>query len=100
MAKVKITVLKRMFNQDLADEYCQPNTALCDVFSDGQEFVVESFNQPDGFCAWAWNDIQKELMGLLKGGGFAPWMKADNNIIACCTDGIRPVVFNLERLEG
>ena len=28
------------------------------------------------------------------------WMKADNTFISCCTDGIKPVVFKLERIEG
>ncbi len=99
MPKMKITVLKRMFNQDLADEYCQPDTELCPRFTEGQEFTVEGLKQPEGFCDWAWNDIHKCYMTLLFGGGFTPWMKDDNNIIACCTDGIRPVVFNLERIE-
>ena len=100
MPKLKITVLKRMFNQDLADEHCQPNTAMCDIFSDGQEFVVENLNQPENFCAWAWADIHKVLLTMKSQGNFTPWMKEKNNIIACCTDGIRPVVFNVERLEG
>ncbi|HHX99854.1 MAG TPA: TIGR04076 family protein [Methanothermobacter sp.] len=26
-------------------------------------------------------------------------MKDDKTMIACCTDGIRPVVFKLEKLE-
>jgi uncharacterized repeat protein (TIGR04076 family) len=99
MPKVKITVLKRMFNQDLADEYCQPGTALCPRFFEGQEFIVEGLTQPEGFCDWAWNDIHKCYLTLLFGGSFSRWMKADKNIVACCTDGIRPVVFNLERID-
>ena len=99
MPKIKITVLRRMFNQDYADEYCQPGTQLCTAFSDGQEFIVESLDKPDGFCGWAWDDIHKYFLTLRCGGSFQPWMKAEDNIIACCTDGIRPVVFNLERIE-
>ena len=99
MAKMKITVLERMFNKDLADKYCQPDTTPCSSFTDEQEFVVENLNQPESFCAWAWNDLHKVLLTLKSAGNFSPWMKDKNTIIACCTDGIRPVVFKVERIE-
>ena len=98
MAKLRITVLKRMFNQDLADTYSTPGTEVCGRFEDGQQFIVEGLDQPAGFCAWAWNDIHKAVLTLQKEGTFKSFMRADNNIIACCTDGIRPVVFNVERI--
>jgi len=41
MAKYKITVVKRMVNQDLVDEYGQGVVVPCDRFTDGQEFVLE-----------------------------------------------------------
>jgi uncharacterized repeat protein (TIGR04076 family) len=101
MPKFKITVLKRMANQDLADKYCVPEaTAPCPYFTDGQEFIVESGGrQPENFCGWAWNDIHKSYLVLRHGGGFSGWMKDEDTIIACCTDGIRPVVFEVKRLE-
>ena len=99
MPKIKITVLKRTFNQELADAYCKQDTEPCPGFADGQEFIVDGLTKPEGFCDWAWNDIHKCYMTLMFGGNFSNWMKADNNIIACCTDGIRPVIFNLERLD-
>ena len=98
MPKMKITVLKKEFYQDLADEYCQPDTSLCQVFAEGQEFIIEDGNKPENFCGWAWNDIHKCYLTLRHGGDFVPWMKEDNVIIACCTDGIRPVVFKVERV--
>ena len=67
--------------------------------TDTGRFIVESLDKPDGFCGWAWDDIHKYFLTLRCGGSFQPWMKAEDNIIACCTDGIRPVVFNLERIE-
>ena len=99
MAKTKITVLRRMFNQDFAEQYCQPGTQLCTAFEDGQEFILDGIKQPENFCSWAWNDIHKCLLTLVHRGDFQPWMKEENNIIACCTDGIRPVIFNLERID-
>ena len=98
MAKVKITVLRRMYNKDFGDEYCRSEPSICDRFTDGQEFVVEGLDQPAGFCGWAWDDIHKVVLSLRSGANFSAWMKADNTNIACCTDGIRPVVFKIERL--
>ena len=47
MMKAKITVLKRMANQDLAeeyrkDEYNKRYPVSCNLFGDGQEFILES----------------------------------------------------------
>ena len=97
MSKITITVLKKIFDRDLADEYCQSATP-CHVFGEGQEFIVEN-EKPKGFCDWAWNDIYKVYLTLRWKGDFTPWMKDENNVIACCTDGIHPVVFRLERIE-
>ena len=88
-----------MAQKELADKYCGSQTSACTAFEEGQEFVLDDLNQPPDFCSWAWTDITKVLLTLNKEGNFKPWMKADNNIIACCTDGIRPVIFNIERVE-
>ena len=103
MAKCKITVLKRMFNAALAEEYRRPDVHFgpCPFCKEGDEFVVEHIGvRPDGFfCDWAWNDIQKVLLAMQLGGDFNPWMKDEKTFIACCTDGVKPVVFKLERIE-
>ena len=40
--KCKITVLRREFYQDLAHEYlADPNVGKCNLFEDGQEFILE-----------------------------------------------------------
>ena len=108
MVKCKITVLKRTFHEDLAEEYVQMKTGKCGEFEDGQEFITESPTaKPESFpCSFAWYDIHKVLLTLMQGGNFAnyvgktgkiwKWMKTDNSYITCCTDGIRPVIFKLE----
>ena len=43
MAKCKITVLRRMFNEDYARQYCvNPETGVCTVFQEGQVFVLDN----------------------------------------------------------
>ena len=40
--KTKITVIKRMINKDLIEDYIQntSNFSICDKVTDGQEFIV------------------------------------------------------------
>lgn len=98
MAKYKITVLKRTVNQDLIDEYGEGVLGPCDQFRDGQEFVLEGADKPEDFCSWAWADIHRDLM-IIHFGGDVHWIKPSGTHIACCTDGLRPVVFKIERID-
>lgn len=71
----------------------------CDRFQDGQEFIVDSvFDPPEGFCPWAWADILRMIM-YVGGGGDLPWYKEAGANVACCTDGLRPVFFYLQRMD-
>ena len=104
MIKCKITVIKRSFNAEIVDQYVADERKLtlgpCEVFTEGQEFITDVFSTiPTGFCPWAWDDIYKELVGFASGGNFGIWYQDPNSIIACCTDGTRPVIFRIERLE-
>lgn len=95
-AKVKITVLRRLFHQDVVDEYADSPWEPCQRFTDGQQFVSERVNMPEGFCSWAWADIQKYVMTLARGGDFVG--VKPGVFITCCTDGFRPVIFKVERI--
>lgn len=99
----KITVLQKIFNKELIDEYCNlklpENCSGCPHFKVGQEFIVENHNAiPTGFCSWAWADIQKDVMTLLFDGNI-PWINKQGMAITCCTDGLMPVIFKIERID-
>jgi uncharacterized repeat protein (TIGR04076 family) len=100
MPKCKITVLQKVIHQDLVDEYMEPGvvTSPCPHFTEGQEFVVDDYPGQD-FCNAAWNDIYKAYLTLVQGGSFSPWMRDEGTMIVCCSDGIRPVFFKLERVN-
>ena len=101
MPKFKITVLKRMAHQDLVDEHCTPGINLpCPVFLEGQEFSIEDGRKPEEFCGSAWDDIYKVCVALANWGNFGGWMKETDRIVACCSDGLRPVVFEVRRVEA
>ena len=104
MEKVKITVLKRTVNEDIVnqvigEEHRDMDRFVCDRFEDGQEFVVDVlFDPPEGFCPWAWSDILKMIMHIGGGGSLQPPYSQEGTIVGCCTDGLRPVIFKIERI--
>ena len=95
-AKVKITVLRRLLHEDLIGEYCDSPWSECERLEKGQEFVSERANMPEGFCSWAWCDIQKYVLTLARGGDFLG--VKPGVFVTSCTDGFRPVLFKLERV--
>ena len=104
MNKCRITVLKRTFNEDLVEKYSaenQPGNPLtpCPTYYDGQEFIIENdAKMPKGFCFWAWADIQRDVAAVMYGADI-PWITQKGTMINCCSDGLRPVIFKLERID-
>ena len=104
MAKCKITVLKTSFHKEYAEEYLneewKKSVGPCEIFKEGQEFIVDPFSAlPGGFCPWAWDDMYKTLFAFAADGNFGKWYKTDKVLITCCSDGIRPVYFKIEKIE-
>ena len=95
-ADVRITVLKKTIDEELYRLYAERVWESCERFCEGQEFISKQANMPEGFCSWAWADIQKYVLTLARGGDFIG-VRA-GLFITCCTDGFRPVIFKLERL--
>ncbi|MBA7667511.1 hypothetical protein ES703_75603 [subsurface metagenome] len=101
MPNVKITVLRRLDPSELFDE--MPVTHVrdlkaCDRVEDGQEFIVKGLDMPEGFCPPAWVAIVGNVRTMMFGGNM-PWLKEKGTTVTCCTDGLRPVIFKLERME-
>lgn len=94
--RVKITVLKKIFNEEfIADYAANPSIwTECTHFNVGDEFITHPdtpWDMPEGFCGWAWADIQQLVYGMARGG--------QDVFLTCCTDGYRPVIFKLEKLD-
>jgi uncharacterized repeat protein (TIGR04076 family) len=97
-SRLKITVLKRFTPQEVDVDFNGGPTAACGVYEDDQVFYVEDNGRmPEGFCSWAWNDIEK-VVGVLRWNGNYSWFKEPGVSVNCCTDGLRPVVFKIERV--
>lgn len=103
--RCKITVLRKEFYSDLAEQYLSnPAVGKCAVFEEGQEFIVTKENyltMLDGkFCSEAWAAISHYVYAALQGGSVMHgWTRDQKVMITCCNDGIRPVIFKIERLE-
>jgi len=105
MAKLKITVLERTFNREIAETYGSDDFKAgrgfgpCPSFIDGQVFVLDGLAKPGDFCSWAWSDIHREVRTVAFGGGYGRVATA-NAAITCCSNGMKPVVFKLERVDS
>ena len=74
--KVKITVIRREYYQELADRFLvNPGTGKCSLFEEGQEFIVtkenyDRFPYENKFCMAAWDIIKIKVYSVLQGGNF------------------------------
>ena len=100
MKKVKITVVRKAFYKDLSDKYENSIEHACDL-NEGDIFVANGWQKPEGFCNSAWESISSFVMTLAHGGSnfFDGWMKNPKSAMISCNDGFRPVSFLLETLD-
>lgn len=125
--KVKVTVIDKKLFPELQTEYCaDPNSGMCPCYNVGDEFIFERYGTADDFwhmglntlkqtsnvpekiaggtgfphCSEAWDAISRYIYTGLQGGSIMRgWMNDERVMIACCSDGTRPVIFKIERLD-
>lgn len=68
MKKVKITVLKTTFDQELALEYGADGLGPCPMPREGEVFYAD-YAKPEGFCDEAWKAIYQYVFALAHGAG-------------------------------
>lgn len=111
MVRIKITVVKKLKTEDIFLCLCylcvvlpkiSEEASCCERFEEGDTFISEDVNMgmPEGWpCPWAYNDIYRGLVVLQYGGDFrSVGIKEKGLVYLACTDGLRPVIFKLERL--
>lgn len=104
MKKVKITVLKRTFDSELAKKYGVHDLSACPILNEGQTFYTYS-KKPETLCDEAWNAMSKYVFALAYGASSEPfflgdWIKTPGVAICSCNDGLRPVIFKIESTES
>lgn len=125
--KVIVTVIDKKLYPDLQRLYCaNPDSGPCPCYNVGDVFVFERDHGKDDywhvglntliktsadpntvaggpkmpFCSEAWDAISRYIYAGLQGGSIMRgWMRKENEMIACCNDGTRPVIFKIERVD-
>lgn len=125
--KVKLTVIDKKLYPELQEKYCaDPNSGMCPCYNVGDEFIFERYGTADDFwhmglntlkqtvkttegiaggkgfphCSEAWDAISRYIYTGLQGGSIMRgWMNDERVMIACCSDGTRPVIFKIERMD-
>ncbi|MBQ1243892.1 MAG: TIGR04076 family protein [Clostridia bacterium] len=100
MKKVKITAVRKAEYTDLMEKYEKPIEHACDI-KEGDVFIANGWERPEGFCLSAWESISPFVLTLSHGGGnfYNGWMKNPFSAMISCNDGFRPVSFYLEVLN-
>ena len=100
MKKIKITVMKKTCHRDLIERYENPIENACTV-EEGQVFIANGWNRPEGFCESAWESMSAFVMALSHGAEnfYSGWMKNPKSAMISCNDGFRPVSFLIETLD-
>ena len=100
MKKVRITVMRMARYDDLIQRYENPIGHPCDM-REGQVFLADGWQKPEGFCDSAWDTLSPFVMTLACGGEdiYDGWMKNKKSAMLSCNDGFRPVSFLVETIE-
>ena len=102
--RIKITVVKVFEPKDIiGKDFIRASgkpVPKCSFFEEGDQFLVpETGAMPEEFiCQHAFYAINKYVEVLRLGGSIEDWTGEDT-IYGVCPDGIRPVIFKLERLK-
>lgn len=100
MKQIRITVMRKVCHRDLMERYENPIENACDM-EEGQVFIAEGWQKPEGLCESAWQSMSPFVMALACGGGdfYDGWMKNKHSAMISCNDGFRPVSFLIEVVE-
>ncbi len=100
MKKIKITVMRKACYTDLIEKYENPIEHACDM-QEGEVFIADGWQKPDGLCESAWQSMSPFVMALTYGASnlYDGWMKNRHSAMISCNDGFRPVSFLIEVIE-
>ena len=100
MKRIKITVLRKVSHKDLMEKYENPMEHACDM-EEGQVFIANGWQRPEGLCESAWETMSPFVMALAHGAEdfYGGWMKNPKSAMISCNDGFRPVSFLIEVLD-
>ena len=101
MKKIRIEVIKLNFDEELAKAYAVDGFGQCPIHKLGDVYYT-GFMKPQGLCDEAWKAIYQYVFALSHGAdGWYDntWIKPPGVAICSCNDGLRPVIFKIERTD-
>ena len=100
MKKCRITVMKVARYDDLIEKYENPIEHACDM-KEGQVFIANGWERPEGFCLSAWESMSAFVLALSHGRRDLSdrWTKHPESAMLSCNDGPRPVSLRIEALH-
>jgi len=106
MAKVRITVVKCVVHQDLGDRYVKQGALpshgrdmpACERMGGSLRPRASRRNRPTSRAIGP--GPTSSAMWLFSFGASPPWRVGPGMSLPCCSDGIRPVSFLVERVEN
>ena len=103
MYKVRITISKTTFQDDLAREHGIDDISVCPYMSEGEVYYTDH-DMPEGFCKGAWEAIKQCVwefadMGYDENFHFKEWIKTPSLAVISCNDGLRPVIMKIEATD-
>ncbi len=92
--------MRKVCHRDLMERYENPIEHACDMH-EGEVFVSNGWQRPEGLCESAWQSMSPFVMTLSHGGEnlYDGWMKNRRSAMISCNDGFRPVSFLIETLD-
>lgn len=120
---------KKLYPELQARYCADPEAGACPCYNVGDEFLFERYGNADDFwhmglntlcqtslspesragiaggpalphCSEAWDAIARYIYTGLQGGSIMRnWMNDERVMITCCSDGTRPVIFKIQRLD-
>lgn len=92
--------MRKVCHRDLMERYENPIEHACDMH-EGEVFVSNGWQRPEGLCESAWQSMSPFVMTLSHGGEnlYDGWMKNRRSAMISCNDGFRPVSFLIEALD-
>ncbi len=103
MKDVRITVIKTALDPELVEKYTTPARAkafhACSMAVGDTFHVSQPVMCPEGFCPWAWHDIES-FVRIVAFEGKIEDQVPENSWVRCCTDAFRPVTFLIEPVES
>jgi uncharacterized repeat protein (TIGR04076 family) len=103
---IKISVVKTLtpdeiFRGDVPGHLPEGSKSPCKRHRVGDEYTCLFHECPEGFCSWAYADIQKDIVDLHYDSPpyYDQWFKGNRVNYVSCTNGLAPVIFKIERVE-